>query len=689
MNLGYYGYLAAAAAYGFLTLMLLISWRGSQSGRLLTVAVLVSVLWSLTAATLALESVEYIAWYRLFEVLRFLCWYVFLISLLRKVVPGNENSRLVLVFLYGAATVLAVSTLGNEFLLAQPDVTFRYTGHVFFGLFGLVILEQLYRNTDPRNRWALKFLVIGAGMMFAFDFYLYSDALLFRGVSDDIWEARGFIHVIIVPLLLLASSRNKHWTSQVFVSRDIVFTTTAVLGGGLYLLSMSFAGFYLREFGGDWGRIGELVFISLMIISLVTVLFSASIRSRLRVFLGKHFFRNKYDYRIEWLRLTDSLGNRDDDRDMNVIAIEGLGKMVEARAGMLWLCDETHIVRNVSNWKIKHVDQTLRVDDPLVAFLREKGYVINLLEIDSKPGEYEGLELPAWIDELESPWLIVPLYYQRDLQGFMLLCNPLTVRPINWEDRDLLKTAARQVANFIMARISSEALAEAKQFEVFSRLSAYMVHDLKNIASELEMTAQNAKRHKSNPAFVDDAFDTIDNASVDIKRLLEQLRNRQAMEHKSTIEDLAEVIGRAAENRMHDSPSPTVSVSDGHYRSVIEHGRLINVLGHLIENAQQACEPDGRVDIGLDADDSFNIIRIEDDGHGMDQQFIKERLFKPFDTTKGNAGMGIGMHESREFVRQFGGDIRVQSVPGQGTSIELHIPRVEAETEDQPQQDPR
>jgi len=68
------------------------------------------------------------------------------------------------------------------------------------------------------------------------------------------------------------------------------------------------------------------------------------------------------------------------------------------------------------------------------------------------------------------------------------------------------------------------------------------------------------------------------------------------------------------------------------------------------------------------------MISIKDTGCGMDEDFIRNRLFKPFDTTKGNAGMGIGMYESQDFIQRSGGDISVHSEPGKGSIITLHLP---------------
>jgi len=209
---------------------------------------------------------------------------------------------------------------------------------------------------------------------------------------------------------------------------------------------------------------------------------------------------------------------------------------------------------------------------------------------------------------------------------------------------------------------------------VFTRLSAYMVHDLKNIAAELEMVSSNARKHFSNPEFIHDAFETVDHAAMDISRLLEQLRNRKAKADKMIVLDLAELVAKVVESRQRKLPHPSLTVSCSGCHIIADKDRLANVLSHLIDNAQQATAENGSVEVGLKNNGSMLIIEIKDSGAGMDAGFVRERLFKPFDTTKGNAGMGIGMYESREFIRQLGGDIDVQSQPGVGTTISLRIP---------------
>lgn len=682
MSLGVYSYLAAAVAYGFFAVLLLFSWRQSFQGKLLFLSILVSAFWALSSVKIALHDESYQFVYEVFEITRYIFWYVFLLKLFNVALPdlhhqGSSYSRFMrwaLPVSVGLAVLLLINVVMAHVLLIPGQFVLGVAGNVLLALIGLALVEQLFRNTSARFRWATKYLFIGAAGIFAYDFYMYADALLYRSIDQDIWDARGIVHLVAVPLLAISSARNKNWSLNIFVSRDIVLNTTAILAGGFYLLVMAGVGYYLREFGGSWGRAGQVIFFTLAVVFLFSVVSSTQLRAQIKVFLAKHFYKNKYDYRVEWLRLTEDLSASIHSGNHYKIAIEALAHIVEARAGSMWLRDESSRYCNVGGWQERQFDEVLTKDASLIVFLQATGFVINLTELELRSEEYEGLAIPSWMIDVEQPWLIIPLHGIDELLGFVVLAKPLLMRPINWEDRDLLKMAAMQTANYLTVLSASAQLAQAKQFEVFSRLSAYMVHDLKNISAELDLVAINAKKHISNPEFVADAFETVENAAGDINRLLSQLRNKRVQDEKKILVDLTGLIEKVVGARQHQLPSPQFHVNGSGHQAFLQKNRLSNVLAHLLENAQQATAENGVVSIELSSSGDIVLVEIKDDGHGMDEGFIRNRLFKPFDTTKGNAGMGIGMFESREYIRELGGEILVQSKPGKGSILTLQIP---------------
>ncbi|MGB5715686.1 MAG: XrtA/PEP-CTERM system histidine kinase PrsK [Gammaproteobacteria bacterium] len=688
--IGYYSYLSAAAGFVFLTVLLLFSWRSSVQGRLLTIVTAVTAIWAGVAAGVTQEDLylQQDSLYQFMEVLRYLAWYIFLLKLLEPAARNNSGYRGYLGWALPLSSgfVMLVLLAGQlmhylpGFEGMQQLLVLNLAAHVLLAIIGLLIVEQLFRNASARHRWAIKYLFIGAGGIFAYDFYMYANALLFRDMDTDLWNARGIVTLLAVPLLTLSAARNRDWSHNLFVSRDIVLHATTVMGAGLYLLVMAAAGYYLREFGGSWGRIVQVSFLALAVFLLVAVLFSGQFRSQLRVFLGKHFYKNKYDYRHEWLQLTGELNKKNAGEDEFESVVRVIARIVDARAGLLWLRDEHSRFKNVAAWQTTGIDVVIAADDALIRFLEDKAYVINLQELEACAGEYEGLDVPDCLSSIDRCWLIVPLVSMNALAGFIVLANPMVMREVNWEDRDLLKTAAMQISSYLTVLMTTDALAEARQFEAFNRISSYMVHDLKNIAAELELVARNAVKHKTNPEFIDDAFATIDDTAASIKRLLEQLRNRHVKAEKQVTIDLAMLVNTVLGKQADVLPRPQLRQSVSCCRVIAAKDRLQHVLIHLIDNARQATGQNGSITISLSVeagDAPMCVVAIADDGQGMDADFIRNRLFKPFDTTRGNAGMGIGMYESREFIRQLQGDIRVQSEPGKGTVVSLYIPACE------------
>ena len=287
----------------------------------------VSACWALTAAQITLHNESYLLSYQVFEILRYIAWYVFLFKLFDVALSGTRPSqssqnrsykkfvRWALPLSVGFALILLLNEVLVAVFTLPGQFVFGIIGNVILALIGLAIIEQLFRNTSARHLWATKYLFLGAGGIFAFDFYLYADALLFRSIDQGLWAARGVVHMVSVPLLAIASARNKNWSLNIFVSRDIVLNTTAILSGGFYLLAMAGAGYYLRAYGGDWGKVGQVMFLTLAVVFLFIVLTSSQLRAKTKVFLSKHFYKNKYDYRIEWLRLTEDLKVDADTKD--------------------------------------------------------------------------------------------------------------------------------------------------------------------------------------------------------------------------------------------------------------------------------------------------------------------------------------------------------------------------------------
>ena len=216
-------------------------------------------------------------------------------------------------------------------------------------------------------------------------------------------------------------------------------------------------------------------------------------------------------------------------------------------------------------------------------------------------------------------------------------------------------------------------LAEGRQFEAYNRLTAFLIHDLSNLIAQQSLVVRNAARYKHDPEFVDDAIETIDNSVQRMERLLEQLRQGRLGATPERV-NFAKVAADAVSRHSGGRPVPRLGNIDDHYVRA-DPEALTSIVGHVIRNAQQACDPDaGCVTVSVVSNGDRAEIQVEDNGSGMDEAFVRDRLFRPFDTTRGSQGMGIGAYQVREFVEQTGGRVQVESEPGRGTVFRLCFP---------------
>lgn len=688
-NIGMISYSVAALAFLALSLVMLTGWRGRLQGALLTSAAVITVAWAVAAAYNASSGYPPTLLVPLAEIVRDAAWLVFLLRLLassftpRALRANWKAGSAVVVVAAVWFGLLAVTVYPGLFASARSlalGLDAEILGRLVLAIVGLVLVEQLYRNTLPERRWAIKFLCIGVGGIFAYDFFLYSDAMLFKRVNAHWWAARGFIDAMVVPLIAVAAARNPEWSLDVYVSRSIVFHTTTLLAAGIYLLAMAAGGYYIRLYGGDWGQVLQAIFFFSALLVLLSILFSGQVRAHLRVFLSKHFFNYKYDYREEWLRFIKTLSTEEQTSRLRELTIRAVAQIVESPGGLLWFRDDGGHYGNTAHWNLPpQVGNIVRSDSPLVTFLGQREWVIDIDDYQRSPERYPGLRLPDMLTRLPHAWLIVPLMQHERLMGFMVLARARVPRDIDWEDCDLLKTVGRQVASYLGQLQASEALFDARQFEAFNRFSAYVVHDLKNLVAQLSLVVSNAARHKHNPQFMEDAVRTVDHSVQKMNHLLGQLRGGRDARLKGADKTISvtQVMREVVAAMRTREPAPSLTCEDDDIRVRTDPQRLGTVAGHVIQNAQEATPADGEVRVRLYRNEQYAVIEVSDTGCGMDAQFMRDHLFRPFDSTKGKSGMGIGVYETREWVREQGGDVEVQSQPGKGTVFRIRLPRVD------------
>lgn len=664
----------AAAAFLLFAIYLGFGWRGGRMGGRLLLAVVLSAAWTALEAAAAWFGMPVFKVFAYFaDVLRQAAWAFFLFALLEIVSPHEESSRRRLQTLRRSGALVFLFALLSPFIQALEVLPARWGVFPMLcaGIWLLVELEQVYRNFPTGSRWGVKPLVFGLAASIAFDLYLYAEGFLFGRVDSEIASIRGVVHAMAIPLIAMSAVRSRDWTFRITVSRDLVFHTAALAACGGYLLLVAAAGYYVRWFGGSWGKALQAVLLFSALLLLVFVLFSGSFRARLRVLLNKHLFAYRYDYRRAWLEFTHALSHNGAEQTLEKRVISALANLVESPAGALWMrdADGKYRPRSQLNQRGGHGEE--RVDGDFCRFLNERGWIVNLEQWRSRPGYYEGLTLPAWLAETPDAWLIVPLLSGQEMIGFVVLATARVPIDVNWEVLDLLKTAGRQAASYLAQAEAIAALVEAQKFDSFNRMSAFVVHDLKNLVAQLALMIKNADRHKDNPEFQADMLSTVQHVTERMRSLMNQLQNKQPIEQKRAL-DLAELVSRLVASRPDGQTRLSAELTPGLFVSAHPE-RLERIIGHVVQNAVEASPEHGNVALAVRQGEGVAEVTVQDEGCGMTPEFVRERLFRPFQTTKQH-GMGIGAYEVQQYVQELGGKVLVDSEPGRGTRISIRLP---------------
>ena len=675
-----YGYGIALLAHAGFAAYLLLSGRPIAARR--------SVSWSFMAALLATagwagvllaghvqSDLEQPGLSQALDLLRYALWFAFMLALFGRGPADTARRtprvlRAVAVLSLGLAAVLAILgfNTGVDGDLARLQIAVALSLPVC----GLLMLEQIFRNLGEDSRWNAKPVCMALACVFLFDVYLFSESLLFGRFDPDALNLRGLAHSLAIPFLLIASRRGPDWIGKLQVSRTAAFYSATLILAGAYLLFMAGVGYYVRYFGGEWGHALQYSLLLVGLAFLGALVFSGALRAWLRVFVGKHFYRYRYDYREEWLSFTATMSANRSPQEMGDLIIRGLAKMVECPAGSLWTKESADLpFAQSARWNMPVVTETEQEGSALCSFLQQ-GWVIDLDEFRSAPRRYNGLALPTWLLGAPNAWLVVPLLVGDELLGFVVLARPKTAIKLNWEVLDLLKTAGRQAAGYLAQMQATEALLEARKFEAFNRMSAFVVHDLKNIVAQLSLMLKNAERLHDNREFQQDMLLTVESSLEKMRRLMLQLREGGSPAGGGRGVELTPIVRRLA--GMASAQGRELQVTEAQRLSTRGHeDRLERVLGHLVQNALDATPPSGSVWLKTARFSGQVKVEIGDTGAGMSEDFVRTRLFRPFNTTKHN-GMGIGTHESMQYIRELGGQIDVTSQPGQGTIMTVTLP---------------
>lgn len=647
-----------------------------QQVPLFIVSACATVLWCLCALLYIKRILPFYGIVAASEIFQDISWCFCIISLINSTqnTQGKRwfNNPLFKILLISIIGILFINAF---FLQARPQqnwinifVELSFVGNITLSVVGLALIEQLYVGLLPERREGIKYIAIGLGLMFCYDFYLFSNALMLNYINIALWEMRGGVCALTAPFIIVGVLRNTHWQNTLMPSRKLIFSSTAFISCGIYLLIMASVGYGIRQFGGNWGKALQILFLSGSLLVLALLLTSGNVRAVFTQFFARNIFKLRYDYRHEWLNISNIL-SQSDHKDIHQLAIKMVADLVESPKGWLFEKTKNNDYRLIDGWN---------TDLPEKPILLDKKALVEYLDLVNKPINVQKdlIELPDQVAEESWIWLLVPLKYLNECSYVVALAYPRVNFSINWEVQDILMMAGRQLAVTLVQAKNAKELLIAKQFEAFNQVSAFIAHDLKNIAAQLILLSNNKNKHGDNPAFVKSVYQTIDNLTVKFEVLLKQFTSKT--KNGSEIIGLKKVIKNAISLRSHLLPIPQLqwALSESEIKIMGNMEDFINVLCHLLENAQQATASDGSIIVKVTRRNTQVNLWVIDSGKGMSNDFIQTQLFKPFVSTKGRKGMGIGVYQAKTYVEQHGGTITATAKEGKGAMFVIQFPIV-------------
>jgi putative PEP-CTERM system histidine kinase len=663
----------ALAAIGFATLLI---WRVSQPAKRPGQALMLAAL-ALTACWAWLSGIEPgSALARHAETARNLLW----IGVLYSLSNASDGRLRGVGLVYGAvaavlgmqfvATVLTGQS-GSLAVLAASEIL-----RVIAAAGALVLVHNLYAQSAAATRTQMRLTMLGLAAMWFYDLNLYTVEYLGNGSRLDEW--RGLWMLLIAPLFALGAHEDHG--ARVKLSRSASFQSLSILALCAYFALMVILSTAMRGSAGDWLTIATVAILAAMTVGAMVVIPSGRARGWVKARLARHLFEHRYDYRSEWLRFTATLGHSElGSEPLNERIIKAFADILDAPGGML-LSAEGPAVDVSASWNWPSALPAAGKLAESGAFWPRMETSKRILELEALRGGYaeardKSLLAPSWLLDDPNCWITIPLVHEERLVGLVVLATPAYRRALDWEDFDLLKTAGQQAASSLADALGQEALATAQRFEEFNRRFAFILHDIKNLVSQMSLLARNAERHCDNPDFRADMVATLQSSSTKMSELLARLAPHgparvEALEVRPLRAIITDAIAACRGDREVELSGDCGALAK------VDPAALEKALRNLIANALEASPMLEPVQVRVSRAGAQIAITVHDQGGGMDSDFIRTRLFQPFASTKAT-GFGIGAFEARSLITAMGGRLVVDSKPGRGSTFTILIDAAE------------
>jgi hypothetical protein len=607
-------------------------------------------------------------------------WLLFLQVFARESTSGVFRGRSLTLYLL--LILLAVAAVGGfvtpYFHLDTDDSKVRFFHITPIGKYlivllilsftlGLLQLESTFRASVGQLRRALVLPVVALGS--------FLSVLLVAGMMDLLYSRVDFagiqLSALLSILVMVLVSRflvfEEIKGQRVVISREAVYSSVAVLLVGAYFLLIGGAVWLLVSLGGS-----PQVFFSVLAAFVLTVVFvalflSSSIRQRWRGLVDRSFYSGRLDLLTELSNFAEDVTAATDRGEMfaaMVTILEQKCRMTGIAIVLKGNCAGEFVTAYPASLARSH--HLPEIED----WLFRAGKMISVAEIDADSTVLS----PAKTEFLgqEAGRQLIPLIARKELVGFVGCRSSGVVDP---EVRFLIDSISHQLALSLLSARQSEILLETRELASFTKVSSFVIHDMKNLISMLSMILQNAQNKFGDPRFQQMTMETLGGALERMRRLI----NRLSSPAKQIDFELSDcnlrqlLLDLIDEMKLSSQRKIAVKIDIGELPLVRGNmEKLKSVTSNLIINAIEAMPTGGELRLSSAVVEGDVCLTVQDTGVGMTAEFMREKLFRPFQTSKAG-GLGIGLFQSKELAEQMGGRLSVKSAPGEGSTFELRL----------------
>jgi putative PEP-CTERM system histidine kinase len=412
---------------------------------------------------------------------------------------------------------------------------------------------------------------------------------------------------------------------------------------------------------------------------LAVLLLSDRARQRVDAFVARHFAKAQHDSVRIWTLFSRRLANVTDRIELCAVSAKLISETLDVLSVTIWVLDEEtgRLIVGASTTR-----QSNEHGAGEIAPTASEAVTTGLLTRMS-PFDLEAVDEP-WAEELRQRNATafqtggrrhcIPLRAGERSQGVIVLADRINGAIYTAEELDLLKCIGDQITSVLLNHRLASEVARARELEAFRTMSAFFVHDLKNAAASLNLMLKNLPVHFDDPAFRQDALRGIGNTAGRIDEMIARLSAlRQRPESIRVNTDLNQLVSEAIDSV--DGTTHLELARDLHpVPGILADGQQIrSVVTNLVQNARDAVGPGGRILVRTEHRGERVVLSVTDNGCGMTPAFVRDSLFRPFQSTK-KKGIGIGLFQCRAIVQSHGGGMHVESEVGKGTTFLASFP---------------